>query len=86
MDNIDNHNKPQYTFLTYNGELINCLICKMETLSEDLEKHGYLNFNIHENVNKKIKDYFKFLNKESIELINSYYDLDFKYFGYNKII
>jgi len=93
MKDIDNHNKPQYTFLIFNGNLIDCIICKTETLSEDLAKHGFPNFNIHENENKKIKQsynsakqsYNSFLNKESIELINSYYDLDFTYFGYTKM-
>ena len=86
MENIDNHNKPQYTFLMLNGELVNCIILHTESLKEDLEKHSFTNFNFHENANRKIKDYSIFLNKESINLINSYYDLDFKYFGYNKII
>ena len=39
---------------------------------------------IHVNKNKKIKDYTPLLNKNSIDFINSYYDLDFKYFGYTK--
>jgi hypothetical protein len=85
LENIDNHNKPQYSFLLLNGKIHeDIIILKTETLQEDLKKHGYNNFNIHKNVNKCKKEYIHFLNKMSIDLINSFYDLDFKYFGYLK--
>lgn len=84
----DNHNKPQYTFLTLNGTIYpNLIILKTETLNLDLTKHEIFNFNFHElkNKNANVKEYVYYLNNESINLINKIYDLDFLYFGYPKL-
>ena len=80
----DNHNTPQYKFLTINEHLIDVTIFKTETLQDDVKKYGFTDFDLNLNVNKNKVDYLSFLNKDSIDLINSFYDLDFKYFGYNK--
>ena len=84
--NIDNHNKTMFSFLTIDGVLqTNIIILKTETLKQDLEKNGFPNFNFHENENKTHKDYQLYLNKNSINLINTFYDLDFQHFGYTKL-
>ena len=86
---LDNHNIPQYLFLIdHNEKLIDSIqILKTETLNEDMKKIGYSDFDlfVNDNQNKNI-DYLTYLNKDSIELINNYYDKDFTYFNYEKII
>lgn len=84
-DNLDNHNIPQYKFVTdKNNKLIKTIkIFKTETLNQsndELSKFIGLNINIQKsNVNK---DYSKYLNKESISLINDFYKTDFELFNY----
>lgn len=84
----DNHNIPQYKFVTdKNGDLIpNIKIFKTETLNKDNEIiNDYLKVNlniINKNVNK---DYSKYLNKDSINLINEFYKKDFELFNYDMI-
>jgi len=86
LQNIDNHNKPQYTFLMLDGIMYPHLkICKTETLEKDLESYGFKKMNLHKNENKNHKNYLEYLNQDSINLINDVYDLDFTYFGYEKI-
>jgi len=81
-ENWDNHNIPQYLFLE---NCNNVKILKTENLTEDMKNLGYTDFN-NNTYNQNIKDYFLYLNNDSIELINKVYDMDFKLFGYNKII
>jgi len=40
---------------------------------------------INVNVNKEKVDYYNYLNNDSINLINDFYDYDFKLFNYTKI-
>ena len=84
-DNLDNHNMPQYKFITDdNCELIKSIkLFKTETLNESNDElNNFLGFNI--NIKKKYvnKDYSKYLNKESISLINNFYKKDFELFNY----
>jgi len=84
----DNHNIPQYSFLIDDNNKINkdITIFKTETLTDDLIKYGFTDFNIHKNVNINGDiNYFDFLNEKSIKLINNFYKKDFKLFDY-KII
>ena len=82
---LDNHEVPQYKFVTdKNSKLIpHIKIFKCEKLNEcNIELNKYIGFDINikqENVNK---DYSKYLNKDSISLINFYYKKDFEMFGY----
>jgi hypothetical protein len=46
---------------------------------------GYNDFDVNENVNKYKVDYYHYLNKSSIDLINNVYHLDFILFCYEKI-
>lgn len=85
QENLDNHNQPQYKFITdEKGKLIPDInIFKCETLNRDNEKlNKFLGFKINtirDNVNK---DYSGYLNNKSISLINDYYKKDFELFGY----
>ena len=82
----DNHNLPQYLFVTdENKKLINNIkIMYTESLTKDMIRHGYNDFNLHVNDNKNKINYFNYLNPESIALINEFYDDDFKIFLYKK--
>ena len=95
-EKLDNHNLPQYKFITDdNKNLIpNIKILHTETLDEDMINLGYIDFkfklninennNINDNVNKL--NYYNYLSNNSIQLINDFYDYDFKLFNYNKIV
>jgi hypothetical protein len=85
---LDNHNEPQYKFITdKNLNLIpNIKIFKCELLNktnDDLNK--FLGFDINIIRNDANKNYSKYLNKESISLINEKYKKDFEFFGYKLI-
>ena len=85
-DDLDNHNQPQYKFITdENNQLIkNIKVYKCETL--DILNHEINDF-IGVNINLKNenanKDYSHYLNKNSIELINNFYKKDFELFDYH---
>lgn len=88
QDCYDNHNKPQYEFLIDNNNSIipNIAIFKTETLTPDLRKYGYDDFNLNFHSNKKNikKDkYANYLNNDSIKLINEFYKKDFELFNYD---
>lgn len=82
----DNHNVPQYRFITDENLEVNqdIKIFKCEELNEiNHELNKFLGFNINikqENVNK---DYSMYLNKNSISLINEFYKKDFELFNYD---
>lgn len=87
-NNVDNHNLPQHLFIRDNNNDIikNIKILHTETLNDDMFKMGYTDFNIKSNKNNyNIKNYLKYLNKDSIKLINECYSLDFELFNYKKI-
>ena len=68
----------------YQNEII---YMKTETLTSDMKKLGYDDFNNHEMPNRIGNiNYYKYLNDESIELINKEYGPDFELFQYDKII
>ena len=85
-DNLDNHNIPQYFFITDNNKEIipNIYILHTETLTTDMHNLGYEDFNIYENVNSNKINYFNYLNNDSINLINDFYNYDFILFNYTK--
>lgn len=83
-DDLDNHNEPQYKFIVDEDcKLIeNIKIFKTEELNEindDLNKFIGFDINIKRNVNN---NYNRYLNKESISLINDFYKKDFELFNY----
>lgn len=83
--NLDNHNIPQYKFVTNeNCELVkNIKIFKTETLNESNDDlNNFLGFDINikkQNINK---NYSQYLNNDSISLINNFYKKDFELFDY----
>jgi hypothetical protein len=83
----DNHVIPQHLFLIdETGEISKDIkILKTETLNEDMESIGFSNFNIRENATENRKNYKAYLNKNSVALINKYYEKDFKLLGYTMI-
>ena len=85
---IDNHHEPQYKYLVdENQNLIsNIRIFNTETLNENNDKlNEYIGINIDIKKNDCNKDYTKYLNIESINLINEMYKKDFELFGYTLI-
>lgn len=90
IKNPDNHTLPQYLFITDSeGKLLdNIKILYTETLNNDMVNLGYTDFNLFENYNifnTHNRLYESLFNKDSIDLINSYYDKDFFYFNYEKM-
>ena len=85
-NNVDNHNIPQYKYLIDEDNEIMKDICilRTESLTSDIHKLGYTDFNLHVHKNSKKVNYNDYLNSECIELINEYYDKDFKLFNYEK--
>lgn len=86
---FDNHNLPQYKFITdVKGKLIKGLILiKQENLNSDMKNKLNINiiFNKKKNGEKRKRDYYSYLNNDSIRLINRVYKRDFELFGYKMI-
>jgi hypothetical protein len=51
----------------------------------DFDSHWYDLNNNKENYSKKELNYYDYLNDESINFINNYYEKDFELFNYKKI-
>ena len=83
----DNHIRPQYQFIIDNNGKINkdIIILRNEKLNEMMHHIGYTDFNEKAHVGSTNINYFKYLNRKSIHLINKFYKNDFLCFGY-KII
>lgn len=83
----DNHNLPQYVYVTDNDKNLipNLRILRTETLTVDMMNMGYDDFNIVENYNPVKMNYYNYLNNYSIQLINDVYHYDFVLFGYKKL-
>jgi hypothetical protein len=92
--NLDGHLLPQYLYL-YNEKKIQIphVIIRYENLKKDFSNfidNYKLNLDINDLeqthiLKSKSKITIKDLTKESIKLINKYYNLDFDYLGYEKI-
>ena len=92
--NLDNHNVPQYKFVVDDkDEIIEKIhIFKCETLIDDMQNFGFNDFKLHtgSSRNKELKtkhedSYLKYLNNDSIRLINEFYKKDFELFNYDMI-
>lgn len=83
-DKWDNHEKTQYSFLeNENGEIVkNIIILKTENLEEEFKKIGFYDYKSPKNINK---NYMKYLNNNSIKLINEKYKKDFIFFNYKML-
>lgn len=87
-NDLDNHNEPQYKFITdKNCNLIsNIKIFNTETLNESNDEISkFLGFDINVKRESINKDYSRYLNKESIRLINQVYQKDFELFNYTPL-
>jgi hypothetical protein len=86
-DKYDNHNIPQYNFITDNNKTIipGIHILHTETLTNDMKSLGYEDFNIFHNSNPNKVNYYNYLNNKSIEIINNFYHFDFILFNYDKL-
>ena len=86
-DEYDNHNIPQHHFITDNNKKIipNIHILHTETLTNDMNNLGYIDFDLCINNNKVKMNYYNYLNNKSIEIINNFYHFDFILFNYVKI-
>ena len=87
-NDLDNHNLPQYVFVTNDNKKLvpNIQILHTETLTTDMHNLGYEDFDKRDNKNSINIDYYKYLNNDSIKLINDFYDCDFTLFNYTKQI
>ena len=88
-DIYDNHKLPQSSFITdeSNNLINNITILHTETLTNDMINLGYTDFNVIDNNNTNSfskQNYDKYLNNDSIELINNYYENDFKILNFTK--
>lgn len=88
----DNHKTPQYLFLIDKQDRIidNITILKTETLTQDMRRIGYSDFDHYFQKSKcyitpGVTKYSNSLNVESIKLINEYYKKDFEIFGYKML-
>ena len=79
-DCYDNHNIPQYMFLTdESGAMVDRIkIFRTETLTQELRDYGFGDYD----GDKNQTDYGVYLNAQSIALINRVYCKDFDLFGY----
>lgn len=78
----DNHNVPQYKFITTKDEKIieNLQLFHTESLNQDMKNFGFIIEKNHQ-VGEKV-DFHNYLNDEAIDLINTIYKKDFQLFGY----
>jgi len=85
----DGHNRPQYQYLNtdnYDLSISKITIMRTESLRQDMIRLGYVDFDVIANSNPDKIDHYSFLNNNSINLINKFYDKDFELFGYSKIV
>jgi len=77
---IDNHNIPQYKFLTDENENIipGVKIFRTESLTRELKEYGFIEY---EGKDTKYT-YSDYLSEDSIELITKFYKKDFELFNY----
>jgi hypothetical protein len=83
--NLDNHPLPQCSFLFGILDDPRLSILRTETLTEDMHRLGYVDFDTRVCTTFHHKAYRDFLNPDSIRLINQMYFMDFEYFGYERI-
>lgn len=84
-NDLDNHNQPQYKFITDENSILikNIKIFKTEKLNESNDElNKFLGFDINIKKTRVNKDYSRYLNKDCISLINEFYKKDFELFNY----
>ena len=83
----DNHKTLQFNFILDKDNNINkkIIVIKTESLNQEMKNLGFPDFAKYCNNYKHTKNYYKYLNNESIKMINSYYKKDFEYFNYKML-
>lgn len=87
--NTDNHNLPQYKFITDENKKIipNAVILKTDGLTEQMRGMGFTDFDMVVNKNRHgVTDYVGLLSAESVRMVNEFYCDDFEVFGFEKIV
>lgn len=82
----DNHNIPQYKFITDENENIinNIVIFRTYNLTKQLHLYGFKDYK-GPPLKQDKNTYYKFLNRDSIGLINEFYKKDFELFNFPMI-
>lgn len=83
--NFDAHKREQYKYLIDEYQQIpkKITVLKTETLTNEMQSIGYIDFDYKHNVtHMEDFNYMDFLNNDSLNLINKYYEKDFIYFNY----
>jgi hypothetical protein len=81
----DNHVIPQSVFYIGLEEQEHVTILRQESLNEDMYNLGFSDFDKVLCKSFHIKEYREFYSKETIQLINDYYFMDFELFGYKML-
>lgn len=82
---LDNHNQPQYKFITDDNLVIypNIILFRCESLNEINDKlNDFIGVSINIRKSNVNKNYSKYLNQDSIHIINEFYKKDFELFNY----
>lgn len=87
LNTIDDHNVPQYKYITYNNEKINNInTFHTEELNKNMQNYGFSDFNKKLQTTKNFEgDIISLLSIDSIDFINRYYEKDFKMFNYKML-
>jgi len=81
----DNHVVPQTIFYIGLEDKENVTILHQETLNCDIYKMGFTDFDKVLCKTFHIREYDTFYSRETIQLINDYYFMDFEFFGYDML-
>jgi hypothetical protein len=87
LNTIDDHNVPQYKYITYNNEKINNInVFHTEELNKNMQDYGFNDFNKKLQTTKNFEDdIINLLSIDSIDFINRHYEKDFKMFNYQML-
>ena len=81
----DNHVVPQSIFFIGLEDKERVTILRQESLNRDMHELGFTDFNNVLCKSFHIKEYHEFYSKETIQLINDYYYMDFVIFEYDML-
>lgn len=87
-DWVDNHNVPQYKFVTMDDETVapEINIIKTESLTSDMHNLGFNDFDLFINkCSEPHRDYMTYFNDAGLAFMNDFYKKDFELFGYDMI-
>jgi hypothetical protein len=85
---VDNHNAPQYKFVTLeDGSMAPGLqVIKTENLTDDMQQLGFTDFDLFINkCSEPHRPYMTYLDNRALKMINEHYKKDFELFGYTMV-